>query len=85
MSIVVKVSGALGTSFHEGRMVLSLVDPHGLFPVNKEFIMHLLSAFLAAFLTETKIKRKKEKIMFTVCNFQLKKRTSNVIASSTSM
>jgi hypothetical protein len=32
---VVEVSGALGTSFHEGRMVLSLADPHGLSPVNK--------------------------------------------------
>jgi len=32
---VVEVSGALGTSFHAGQMVLSRVDPHGLSPVNK--------------------------------------------------
>jgi hypothetical protein len=81
----VEVSEALGTSFHEGRMVLSLVDPHGLFPVNKELILNSLSASLAAFFTETKKKKKTRKIMFSVCNSQLKKRTSNVIASSTSM
>jgi hypothetical protein len=38
----VEVSGALGTSFHGGRMVLSLVDPHGLSPVNKALNLQLL-------------------------------------------
>jgi hypothetical protein len=42
-----EVSEVLGTSFHEGRMVLSLGDPHGLFPVNKELILHLLPAALS--------------------------------------
>ncbi len=47
-----EVSEVLGTSFHEGRMVLSLVDPHGLSPVNKELNMQLIlaPAALAAFL-----------------------------------
>ncbi len=48
-----EVSEVLGTSFHEGRMVLSLVDPHGLFPVSKKINMLLLPdpGTLTAFFT----------------------------------